>query len=149
MFFSAIGRILIVGFALFISVMVGFFLLTYLSGNLLSEELAQRYGSELNGSELENTVLSITGVLAFLVSLYPAMTILPALLVVVIGEIGHIRSLLFYVLAGGAGALSIPLLYVVMSGDDVSMPSKSFLTIFATSGFVSGLVYWMLAGRRA
>ena len=81
MFFSAIGRILIVGFALFVSVMVGFFLLTYLSGNLLSEELAQRYGSELNGSELENTVLSITGVLAFLVSLYPAMTILPALLV--------------------------------------------------------------------
>lgn len=149
MIFKALGRILMVGFALILSVMIGFFLLTYLSGNLLNEELVQRYGTDLNGSELENTVLSITGVLAFLVSLYPAMTIFPALLVVVIGEIGHIRSLLYYVLAGGAGALSIPLLYVVMSGEDVTMPSKSFLTIFATSGFVSGLVYWLLAGRRA
>lgn len=152
MILHAIWRIFIVGFGLSVSIFFGFMILTYLGGSLLAEDLTQRYGSELgNGlnSGAESTVLDIAGVLTFLLALYPAMTILPALIVALIGEIGHIRSWLYYVLASGIGALSIPLLYVVMSGEAVDMPSQSFLAIFATSGFAAGLLYWVIAGRRA
>lgn len=152
MIFHAIWRIFIVSFGLCLSVFFGFMILTYLGGSMLTEDLTQRYGSELgngfNGGA-ERTVLDIAGVLTFLLALYPAMTILPALVVALIGEIGHIRSWLYYVLASGLGALAIPLLYVVMSSELVDMPSQSFLAIFATSGFAAGFLYWLIAGRQA
>lgn len=149
MVFTVIGRIFIVGFALTLSILFGFLILTYLGGNLVTEDLVNRYGSETGGSDFETTFLTIAGAITFLFSLYPALTILPALLIAAIGEIGHIRSWMFYVIASGLGALSIPLLYVIMSGDQSEMPSQNFLAVFATSGFGAGLLYWVIAGRRA
>jgi hypothetical protein len=149
MIFKILGRIIVVGFGLFLSVLFGFLILTYLGSTLVSEDLAGRYGSETQVSDFETTVLTFLGAVSFVFTLYPALTILPALLIAAIGEIGHIRSILFYIIAGGLGALSIPLLYVVMSPDANDMPSQHFLAIFATSGFGAGLLYWLIAGRRA
>lgn len=149
MVFRFLGRIIVVGFGLFLSVLFGFLILSYLGGTLFTEDLANRYGSDLETSDFETTILTFLGAISFIFSLYPALTILPALLVAVIGEVGHIRSWLYYILAGGLGALSIPLLYVVLSPEQVEMPSQQFLTIFATSGFGAGFLYWLIAGRRA
>ena len=46
----------------------------------------------------------------FAVTVVPALTIVPALVAVVIGEALHIRSWMYYVLAGGAALLAVPLL---------------------------------------
>lgn len=149
MVFKVLGRIIVVSFGLFLSVLFGFLILTYLGGTLFTEDLTNRYGSEMQTSDFETTILSFLGAISFLFSLYPALTILPALLVAVIGEVGHIRSWLYYIIAGGIGALSIPLLYTLMSPEQVDMPSQQFLAIFATAGFGAGLLYWLIAGRRA
>ena len=149
MFFKLLGRIFMVGFGLALSLLFSFLILTYLGGSLFTEDLTNRYGTEVAASDLETTILNVLGAISFVFSLYPALSILPALLVAVIGEIGHIRSWLYYVLASGAAALSIPLLYVLIGEAGAEMPSQSFLAIFATAGFGGGLLYWLIAGRRA
>lgn len=149
MFFRLLGRIFMVGFGLTLSILFSFIILTYLGGSLFTEDLNQRYGSDVVTSDIETTILNIIGAISFVFSLYPALSILPALLVAVIGEIGHIRSWLYYVLAGGVAALSIPLLYVLVGEAQAELPSQSFLAIFATAGFGGGLLYWLIAGRRA
>ena len=138
-----------VGFGLALSLSFSFIILTYLGGALFTEDLSNRYGSDVTASDLETIILNIIGAISFAVSLYPALSILPALLVAVIGEIGHIRSWLYYVIAGGVAALSIPLFYVLVGEAQAEMPSQSFLAIFAASGFGGGLLYWVIAGRRA
>ena len=148
MFFRLLGRIFMVGFGLTLSLLFSFLILTYLGGLHFTEDLSQRYDSDVAASDLETTLLNIVGAISFAFSLYPALSILPALLVAVIGEIGRIRSWLYYVLAGGAAALSIPLLYVLVGEASAEMPSQSFLAIFATAGFGGGLLYWLIAGRR-
>lgn len=149
MFFRLLGRIFMVGFGLTLSILFSFIILTYLGGSLFTEDLSQRYGSDVVTSDIETTILNIIGAISFVFSLYPALSILPALLVAVIGEIGHIRSWLYYVIASGVAALSIPLLYVLVGEPQAEMPSQSFLAIFATAGFGGGLLYWLIAGRRA
>lgn len=71
------------------------------------------------------------------------LTLLPVLLVVIIGEVARIRTSIYYILGGGAALAAIPLLG---SG---GIPAGPLWQVFATAGFTGGLVYWMLAGRRA
>jgi hypothetical protein len=54
-------------------------------------------------------------------------TVLPALLVVIAGEVARIRSWLYYMIGGGV----------------------ALWHVFATAGFAGGLAYWLLAGRNA
>ena len=64
---------------------------------------------------------------------------------------------MYYVLAGGAALLAVPLLarapgdLVVAPAElsTVALPSGQYMTIFAAAGFVGGFVYWLLAGRNA
>ena len=50
------------------------------------------------------------GAAIFAFTVVPALTIVPALVAVIIGEALHIRSWMYYVLAGGAALLAVPLL---------------------------------------
>ena len=78
-----------------------------------------------------------------------AATIIPALLLVIIGEVARIRSPIYYVLGGGAALTALPLLARAGSlGRDLSQIGLSW-QVFATAGFTGGLVYWLIAGRRA
>ena len=63
---------------------------------------------------------------------------------------------MYYVLAGGAALLAVPLLagapgeFAVAPADlMVALPAGQYMTIFAAAGFVGGFVYWLLAGRNA
>ena len=144
MIFQVIGRLIGIGFGFLLALLVGFATLAYLGGQLVADQMVQEYGQEVAGGALD-----FIGFIGFLVELYPALTLLPALLVVAIGEIGRLRSWMYYVLAGGAASLMVPLLYVVSYAQERDMPSSSFLLIFATAGFFAGGVYWLVAGRKA
>lgn len=85
--------------------------------------------------------------LFFTAAVAPALTGLPGLLAVIVGEVMRIRSVLYYMLAGGAALAVIPIL--ARSAENASMPFSSYMSLFAASGFIGGFVYWALAGARA
>lgn len=80
--------------------------------------------------------------------LMQAITIIPAVLLVLIGEIARIRSVYYYVVCGGLAAVSAPLLARLGEGA-LQMPAVAVWQVFATGGFIAGFVYWLLAGRNA
>ena len=117
-------------------------------------------GDELRALAPDDPVLAAgsgwMGAAIFAVTVVPALTIVPALVAIIIGEALHIRSWMYYVLAGGAALLAVPLLarapgdLVVAPAElMVALPSGQYMTIFAAAGFVGGFVYWLLAGRNA
>ncbi len=77
------------------------------------------------------------------------MTLAPAVLLVIAGEVARIRSCTYYVLGGGIALAALPLLARSGSlGEGIAAVGQVW-QVFATAGFAGGLVYWMLAGRRA
>jgi hypothetical protein len=95
------------------------------------------------------------GAAVFAFTVVPALTLVPALIGVVIGEALHIRSWIYYVLAGGGALLAVPLLAAGRRelrgtpADLMALPAHQYMTIFAAAGFIGGFVYWLLAGRNA
>ncbi len=82
--------------------------------------------------------------------LVSSATVLPAIAVVVIGEVGGIRSWLYYMIGGGAALAAVPLLARFGNGQDIGgLPPEAVWQVFATAGFLSGLIYWVIAGRGA
>jgi uncharacterized membrane protein len=76
-------------------------------------------------------------------------TLIPALLIVIAGEVARIRSWLYYLIGGGVSMAVIPLL--AQMGPDVAqqLALPALWHVFATAGFAGGFVYWLLAGRNA
>ena len=75
-------------------------------------------------------------------------TLIPALLVVLVGEVARIRSWLYYMVGGGLALAIIPFLARIdTSTMTYSLPA--LWQVFATAGFAGGLIYWLLAGRNA
>ena len=75
-------------------------------------------------------------------------TLIPALLVVIVGEVARIRSWLYYMVGGGVALAVIPLLARIDPGS-MTYALPALWHVFATAGFVGGLTYWLLAGRNA
>jgi len=75
-------------------------------------------------------------------------TVLPALLVVIAGEVARIRSWLYYMIGGGVALAAIPLLAKIDPGT-MTYALPALWHVFATAGFAGGLAYWLLAGRNA
>lgn len=75
-------------------------------------------------------------------------TILPALLVVIAGEVARIRSWIYYMIGGGVALAIIPLLAKIDPGT-MTYALPALWHVFATAGFAGGLAYWLLAGRNA
>ena len=78
-----------------------------------------------------------------------AATIMPALLVIIIGEVARIRSWVYYIVGGALALLALPLL--ARSGQYTGELAHigAVWQVLATAGFAGGLVYWMIAGRSA
>jgi hypothetical protein len=75
-------------------------------------------------------------------------TLIPAILVVIAGEVARIRSWLYYLIGGGVALAIIPLLARVDPGT-MTYALPALWHVFATAGFAGGFVYWLLAGRNA
>jgi len=118
-------------------------------------------GDELRAAAPDDPMLrqgaaSVFGMVLFAGTVAPALTVLPAAIAAIVGEALRIRSWMYYVLAGGAALLAVPLLAdapgeLAIAPADlmVALPAHQYMTIFAAAGFVGGFVYWLLAGRNA
>jgi hypothetical protein len=111
-------------------------------------------GDELRAAAPHDPLLKHGGANAFGVVLFastvtPALTALPALIAVVVGEALSVRSWIYYVLAGGASLAAVPLLAAIPAAGASTVPASEYMTIFATAGFAGGFIYWLLAGARA
>jgi len=144
MILRTIGRIIWVPIAFLLSALVGAFVLFTLGTERITQAIARQdwLSPESVDGYLE---LFKTGQ-----HLSSAITIIPAIALIIIGEVASIRTAVYYVLGGGAAMATIPLLARLShEGSTILMPVEDVWHIFATAGFAGGLIYWLLAGRRA
>lgn len=141
MVMKTIGRLILVPIAFLLAVVATAFVLFTLGLEQITHWIHGREGPELIEASLDmlwQAAFIITGA-----------TILPALALVIVGEVANIRSWLYYVLGGGAAMAAIPFMArldpVLESGATVA----SIWPVFATAGFAGGFVYWLVAGRSA
>lgn len=140
---SAVGRIIWVPIAFVIAATVAIAILVTLGMERVTQSMHGVSDSEGIGALLD--VLQQASLLA------SGLTLVPALLAVIVGEVARIRSALYYVLAGGAALAAIPL---ISRMSQVAIPDGPVTPVivwqvFATAGFAGGFAYWLLAGRRA
>ena len=138
-----IGRLILIPFALLIAaIFAGFVLVT-----LGMEEITTRTAETADGDFA--AFGQINAILELFWRIAGGLSVVPALLAVIVGEIGRIRSLLFYLVCGGLAIASAPLLSTFVATGSVALPDTSILQICATAGFLGGFIYWLLAGRTA
>jgi hypothetical protein len=73
----------------------------------------------------------------------------PAILVVIVGEVARVRSALYYVAAGGAALAIVPFLTRLEQPATALALAPAVWQVLATAGFAGGFVYWLIAGRNA
>ena len=93
--------------------------------------------------------INVVGEARILTAYLSAMTILPGLILVIVGEVAGIRSAIFYVVGAGVALAAMPLLYDISTAGPISETAMEVWPKFATAGFAGGLVYWLIAGRTA
>ena len=147
MFFSTLGRLIWVPIAFAISAAGTVFFLVMISKERVFDAMAGR-GAD---SASLMAVIDLMGQGRILLS---GLTIIPALLVVIVGEVARIRSVLYYVVGGGLAFAAVPLLARYgqsAPGASLStlLPPTLVWQVFATAGFLGGWVYWFLAGRNS
>src|SRR5262245_19380815 len=103
------------------------------------------HGRDLDLSSLDD----LAGLARGLHALGAAATILPAVLLVLIGEVARSRSAVYYIVGGGVALAALPLAARVGSLGDGLSQFGLIWQVFATAGFVGGFVYWLVAGRGA
>ncbi len=79
--------------------------------------------------------------------LLAGLTLIPALLIIIVGEIARIRSVAYYIVGGGIALAAIPFLARVGQSGSFVLPEQTIWQVFATAGFAGGFVYWLIAGR--
>lgn len=141
MFWRSVGRLFLIPIAVLIAGIVAFFILITLG----LERLTHAAGGDPLQAEGFASLFGFVLDAGYLAS---SLTIVPALGVLIVGEVARIRTLSYYVVGGGLALAAIPL---IASGTapDLSLSSPALWQVFATAGFAAGFVYWLLAGRSA
>jgi hypothetical protein len=142
-FWKTTGRILIViPFALFAAMLASLFVLMTLGLERITTFL---HVNPIEADSSEQVLVMMDQGMMLLASL----TVIPALLMVIVGEIARIRSIVYYVAGGGLALAAIPLLARFGQDGSVTTPEAVVWQVFATAGFAGGFVYWLIAGRNA
>jgi hypothetical protein len=142
MILRTIGRLILVPLAFSIAALVAIFVAMMLGLEKITAAMAGREG----GVETVEAYWEIAMQGGLLLA---GLTIVPAVLLVIVGEVARIRSWLYYMVGGG---LALGLLPIAMAGgmpDAAAMPPAALWQVLATAGFAGGLTYWLLAGRTA
>ena len=141
MVWRAMGRLILVPLAFLFATLTAAFVLVTLG--------LERVTVMLHGRGAEpDSLAALIDLFAEGVLLASALTIIPALVVVLVGEIARIRSLLYYLVGGGAALLAAPLL-ARLGEASPGLAGTALWQVFATAGFAAGFVYWLIAGRTA
>jgi hypothetical protein len=138
----AIGRIMLVPIAFVLAALITLFVIVSLGQERVVEALSAGRPEELPlGAAFDLLRLGL--------SLFSVYTLVPALLVVIIGEVGRLRSALYYVAAGGAALAVVPFLTRLDQPARALELAPVVWQVLATAGFAGGFVYWVIAGRNA
>jgi hypothetical protein len=143
MLWRTLGRMIVVPIACAVSAAAALFVLVTLGLERATQAVHGR------GADDADTAAAVLDLLWQAVVLTSGLPVLPALAVVLIGEVARIRSALYYVVGGGVTLAAIPLLARVGPSQAVTPLAAAVWQVFATAGFAGGFVYWLLAGRRA
>lgn len=141
-FWRALGRLILVPMA-------------FLAAGAIATLVAVTLGLERITHAIQGKgegALGIEGLVDLLIEgrlLASGLTLLPALAVVIVGEVARIRSSVFYIVGGGAALAAIPLIARIGEAGGLVLPAAAVWQVLATAGFAGGFVYWLLAGRRA
>lgn len=137
MFWKTLGRMILVPLAFLLGTMSALFVLFTLG--------LERFTQTVHADE--GAVGDIDQIFALLdqaTLIFATFTIIPAILVAIVGEVARIRSLLYYVIGGGVSMAVTPLLAQGIDGGPAVV-----WQVFAAAGFAGGFVYWLIAGRTA
>jgi hypothetical protein len=137
-----IGRLILVPLGLLLAALAAFGVLATLG----LERLTHAISADGPASRSLDEIFEFLRLAMLLLS---SLTLLPALAVVIVGEAARVRSLLYYVVGGGLALIAIPILARLGQGGGQVLPAAAVWPVFATAGFAGGLVYWLVAGRRA
>lgn len=143
------GRIIRVIVALLLAVFAGAVTLAILSARWMFD----RFDEAAVGADPVFPIGEVAEMLVYSVEFAPALTLFPALVAVILGEVMRIRSLLYYVAMGGVAAVIVPVSAGIVPMNAAAAAAQGAvpagLPIFATAGFAAGFVYWLIAGRHA
>lgn len=144
MILSTLGRMIWVPIAFVISAAITIAVLVSIGSERITQAMAWR------GPE-GDSIGALFELMRQAHLLMSGLTLIPALLVIVVGEVARIRSALYYIIGGGLALAAVPLLARMGQGGSLSaaVPPVVVWQVFATAGFCGGWVYWLLAGRRA
>ncbi len=142
MFWSTVGRFVVIPIALLIAALVSGFVLFTLG----LERITGALQGNRSGDDVIVAMFDLTqqGLL-----LATGLTLIPALVVVIVGEIARIRSAIYYVAGGGLALAAMPMLARMTDSGNAVIPETTVWQVFATAGFAGGFVYWLIAGRNA
>jgi hypothetical protein len=138
-----VGRILWIPFAMLASALTTVAVIVVLGQERIVQAMA--------GREPDQIVVSAAfDIFGLLLALMSVQTLLPPLLLVIVGEVARLRSALYYMVGGGIAIAIIPLLARLADPMQFMVGlSPVVWQVLATAGFAGGLVYWLLAGRNA
>jgi hypothetical protein len=138
----ALGRILLLPIAFVLASLAALFVILTLGHERIIQGVAASRPDEA-------TIDAMFDLLRLGLSFASAQSVLPALLVVIGGEVARIRSVLYYVVGGGAALVVVPLLFRLGQPTGALDVSTAAFQVLAVGGFAGGFVYWLLAGRNA
>lgn len=137
-----VGRLLLLPFAMLGAALTTGFVIVSLGQERIVQSMTGRGPDDA-------TIGAAVDLLGLGWALISVQTILPGLLLVIIGEVARIRGALYYVIGGGAALAVVPLLSRLGDPGLVLALSPVVWQVLATAGFAGGFVYWLLAGRNA
>lgn len=138
---TLLGRLIVVPIAFVIAMAVAAFVIASLGLERVTQAMSGRGSADSIGDLYEllrQGTLMVSG-----------LTLLPALALVVVGEVARIRSSMYYVIGGGGVLAAVPFLARIGQGAAMSLPAPAVWQVLATAGFAGGFVYWLIAGRNA
>lgn len=147
MIWPTLRRVFAVAFGFVLAMMAGLITLFFLGARWAAGE-ASAFTPD-NADDVSQAINQGLGIIAFFINVAPVLTLLPGIAAVVIGEVAHIRSLLYYLIAGGLAAALMPLIATQREAVESSTYSAAYFSIIATAGFAGGFIYWLIAGRNA
>ena len=138
----ALGRIVLLPIAFVVAGMATLFVVFSLGQERVVQAISARGTDEV-------PVDAIMDVLALALRFASVHTLVPALLLVIVGEAARIRSAVYYIVGGGVALAIVPLLTRAGQPATVLELAPAVWQVLATAGFAGGFVYWLLAGRNA
>jgi hypothetical protein len=138
----ALGRIIMVPLGFILAALTTLFVILSLGQERVVQAMTGRGPDEA-------TIGAAFDLLGLALAIFSVQTLLPALLLVIVGEVARIRGAMYYVVGGGVALALVPLLARFGQWSTVLGVAPAVWQVLATAGFAGGFVYWLLAGRNA